>query len=208
MTKVTKRAVLAGFAGSFAAHNLAFSTLASAQDAVEPMDDLFVGDPDAPITVIEYASMTCPHCARFHTDVYPQLKENFIDTGKVKFVFREVYFDKFGLWSGMLARCGSPDRYFPFVDLLFKKQDEWRQGNSDQEIVGNLFKLGRQTGLTDEEMTACVQNQEMAQALVADYQLKSGQDGISATPTFVIDGEKVSNMSYDAFEALLNEKLE
>lgn len=197
-----RRAFNALIAGSLVASSMP----AFAQDA-EPLPDPFLGNEDAEVTVIEYASLTCPHCASFHTSVYPQLKENFIDTGKIKFVMREVYFDKFGLWAGMLARCGDEARYFPFVDMLFKNQSAWLRAGDEQAVVAALFKLGRQSGLTDDEMTACVQDGEMAKALVADYQLKAGQDNVRATPSFVIDGELQSNMSYEAFEELLNDKL-
>lgn len=179
---------------------------AFAQDA-EPRPDLFLGDETASVTVIEYASLTCPHCATFHKNVYPSLKENFIDTGKIKFVMREVYFDKYGLWAGMLARCGAPERYFPFIDLLFKTQSEWLRAGEENDIVAALFKLGRQTGLSDDEMGACLQDGDLAKALVADYQLKAGEDNVRSTPSFVIDGELQANMTYTEFEELLNDKL-
>lgn len=182
-------------------------SIVNASGDVEPRPDLFIGDADAPVEIVEYASFTCPHCANFHRDVYPQIKANYIDTGKVKFVFREVYFDKFGLWAGMLARCGGDDRYFGLVDLLMKRQSDWARGSSDQEIVANMFTLGRQAGMTDDQMDACVRDNDLAQALVADFQLKATQDGVNSTPTFVIDGEKMTNMPYSDFETILNERL-
>lgn len=181
--------------------------MAQAAEHGEPREDLFIGDADAPVEVIEYASFTCPHCARFHEDVYPQLKTNFIDTGKVKFVFREIYFDKFGLWAGLLARCGGDDRYFGIVDLLMEKQSEWARGGSDREIVDNMFRVGRLAGMTDDQMNVCVRDNDLAEALVADFQLKAGQDEVTSTPTFIVDGEKMSNMSWADFEAVLNERL-
>lgn len=178
----------------------------SAQDQ-EPLPDYVLGDVDAPIEIIEYASFTCPHCAAFHENVYPKLKADYVETGKVKFVFREIYFDRFGLWAGMLARCGGEDRYFGIVDLLFEKQAFWSRGDDAAEIVGKMYQVGRQAGLDDSTMESCMQDQETAKALVADYQLKAGGHEITATPTFIIDGEKVSNMPYADFVKLLDEKL-
>ena len=179
---------------------------AMAAEHGELMPDMVLGEEDAPIEIIEYASFTCPHCARFHMDVYPKLKTNFVEPGHAKFIFREVYFDKYGLWAGMLARCGGPDRYFGLVDMILTKQGEWAQG-SQEDIVGGLYAIGRVAGLTDEEMQACLQDNDNARALVADYQAKAGADGINSTPSFVIDGENFSNMSYEDFETLLNGKL-
>ena len=172
----------------------------------DPLADHVLGEDDAPITIVEYASFTCPHCARFHTDVYPDLKANFIETGKVRFILREVYFDKYGLWAGMLARCGGPDRYYGIADLLLNKQSEWARGD-DATIAQNLYRIGRQAGLEDATMQACLQDNDMARKLVADYQEKAGADDVSATPTFIVDGEKMSNMSYSEFEAVLNDRL-
>ena len=168
--------------------------------------DIFIGDESAPIELIEYASYTCPHCARFHQDVYPKLKSEYIDTGKVKFVMREVYFDQFGLAAGLLARCGGDDRYYAMVDLLFKKQSEWAQGDGEQ-VVQNLYRIGRQAGMENDQMQACLQDRELSTALVDDYRLKAGRDDINATPSFVIDGEKVANEGWDALKTLLETKL-
>jgi len=169
--------------------------------------DLFLGDADAPIEFIEYASYTCPHCATFHQTVYPKLKAEFIDTGKVKFILREVYFDQFGLAAGLLARCGGDIRYYGIADLLFEKQSEWATG-SGEAVVQNLYRIGRQAGLEDAQMQACMQDQELSKALVADFQLKAGRDDVNATPSFVINGEKVSNESWSELkvrlEGLLN----
>jgi len=185
-----------------------FPGLAHAQEAAtgELLDDPFIGDENAPIEIIEYASFTCPHCANFHKDVYPDLKANYIDKGHAKFVLREVYFDKYGLWAGMLARCAGPDRYFGVVDLLFERQRDWVARN-DADTVNGLYRLGRIAGMDDATMEACLKDNDQAKALVADYQAKAGADGVRATPSFVIDGKLESNMSYSAFEELLNAKL-
>ncbi len=172
-------------------------------DEGEGLPDRFLGDADAPIEMIEYASFTCPHCASFHTDVYPQLKEDYIDTGKVKFVMREVYFDQFGLAAGLLARCGGDDRYFGLVDLLFEKQSEWARGEGDQ-VVQNLYRIGRQAGMENDQMQACLQDRELSTQLVEDFRLKAGRDDVNATPSFVINGELVSNQGWSSLKSHLD----
>ena len=183
----------------------------SADAAEEPgsaeIVEMTLGDPDAPVTVIEYASFTCPHCATFHKTVFKELKENFIDTGKVQFVHREVYFDRFGLWAGMVARCGGPERYFGITDIVYDTQSEWTSGGDPATVVGNLRRIGKTAGLTDAELDACLSDGEKAQALVAWYQENASADGIQGTPSFIINGEQHSNMGYDAFAEILDEKL-
>jgi protein-disulfide isomerase len=166
-----------------------------------------MGSPDAPVTVIEYAMFTCPHCAAFHKDVLPQLKENYIDTGKVRLVFREVYFNRPSLWAAMIARCAPADRYFGVVDLLFDTQRDWASADSDEALVAKLYGVGRQAGLTDDEMQACLTDRGFAEALVADFQKNAEADGIEATPSFVIDGETLTNMPYDDFAERLDAEL-
>lgn len=170
--------------------------------------DMVMGKEDAPVTVIEYASFTCPHCRAFHDTVFPDLKADYIDTGKVKFIYREVYFDRFGLWAGMLARCGGPERYFGFADALYETQTEWTKGGDPAEIADNLKKLGRTAGLTDEQVTACLSDQKMAEALVKVFQDNAEKDGINSTPSFIINGTKYSNMPYDEFKGILDKDLE
>ncbi|MEM9585050.1 MAG: DsbA family protein [Pseudomonadota bacterium] len=168
--------------------------------------EMTLGDENAPITFIEYASFTCPHCQRFHKDVFPQLKADYIDTGKVKFIYREVYFDGPGLWAGMMARCGGEARYFGLVDLIYENQSTWTQG-APAQIAGNLKKMGKLAGMTDEQLDACLQDGEMARAMTAVFQQNKEADGVRATPSFVIDGELQSNMSYDELKRLLDAKL-
>lgn len=186
---------------------------AAAQDAATDADfarvpDMSIGDPDAPVTVVEYASFTCPHCASFHANVLPRLKEQFIDTGQVQWIKREVYFDRPGLWAGMLARCGDDARYFPMVDLLYQNQREWAASSDPAVIAEELRRLGRRTGLTNEEVDACLQDAEMAQSMVAVYQHHATRYGINSTPSFVVDGERHSNMSFDAFADLIGSRLD
>ncbi len=180
---------------------------ASAQDAAidtSIVQEMSLGDPQARVTMIEYASFTCPHCARFHKEVMPRLKKDYIDTGKVHFIFREVYFDRYGLWAGMVARCGGPLRYFPIVDRIFTTQREWTKGDTPQQIVGNLRRIGKANGLTDEQLDACLTDGDKARALMAVFQQNMEKDNIEGTPSFVINGKKYSNMSYEDMKAILD----
>ncbi len=177
-------------------------------DAEDPASkDMILGDPDAPVTVIEYASFTCPHCARFHKEVFPKIKKNYIDTGKVKFVFREVYFDRYGLWAGMLAHCGGDMRYFGLAKMIFEDGNEWIAGGDGEKAIANLRKIGRAAGLSDEDMNACFSDEQLAKDLVAWYQKTATEDEITGTPSFVINGKKYSNMSYEDFAKAIEEAL-
>ena len=180
---------------------------AFAQDTREVIE-MTMGDANAPVTLVDYSMFTCPHCAAFHEETFPQIKKNFIDTGKVRLIYREVYFNKASLWAGMIARCGGEDRYFGMVDLLFKKQKEWIDGDDSDALVANLYSIGRQAGLSDGDMDACMTDKAFAQALVTEYQKNAKADGIDSTPTFMINGKKVSNMNYDKFAAALNEAID
>ena len=183
-------------------------TLAAQAETDKPaVTEMILGDVNAPIEIIEYASMTCPHCANFHSDVYPQLKENYIETGKVKFVFREVYFDKYGMWASMIARCAGPDRFFGVIDQMFEKQKTWSRAGNDLAIVTELSKIGKLAGLGDDQINACLQDADNLRNLVGWYKANMEEHKISGTPSLVIDGEMVSNRSYNELSALLDEKL-
>ena len=126
------------------------ATAPAAPDATLPtVPDYALGNPDAAVTVIEYASFTCPHCREFHDAVWPQLKKNYVDTGKIKFVMREVYFDRYGLWAGMVARCGGELRYYGIVDILFNTQKDWAASN-DPEPGGREPAQDRAEGGADQ----------------------------------------------------------
>jgi protein-disulfide isomerase len=198
---LTRRTALAF---SLAAFALPGAGRAQSREIVE----MSLGAPDAPVTLVEYAMFTCPHCKAFHEEVFPQIKKNFIDTGKVRLVYREVYFNRPSLWAAMIARCAPADRYFGIVDLLFERQAEWSGAFDSEPMMKELYSIGRQAGLSDEEMEACVTDRDFAEALVAEFQKNATADGIDATPTFLINGEKVENMNYADFEARLNEALD
>jgi protein-disulfide isomerase len=169
--------------------------------ATRPVVEMTMGDPNAPITLVEYAMFTCPHCADFVTDVFPKLKAEYIDTGKVRLIFREVYFNAPSLWAALIARCAPADRYFGVSELLFETQAGWLNSTDGPTIMKNLYGIGRQAGLTDAQMDACREDTAYAEALVADYQKHQAADAIDATPTFIINGEKLENAPYEAFKA-------
>ncbi|MCB2128370.1 MAG: DsbA family protein [Rhodobacteraceae bacterium] len=209
---------LAAFAGAYwvmqrpAETAPTLSVAAEAQEATAVADaalvpDMMLGQADAPVEVIEYASFTCPHCQHFHETVFGQLKTNYIETGKVRFVYREVYFDKFGLWAAAVARCGGPAKYFPISDIIYDTQREWiGEGNAD-EISENLKKIGIKAGMTADQVDACMKDETQLKAMVETYQANATKDEINATPSFVINGQKYSNMPYEDFAKILDEKL-
>lgn len=171
------------------------------------IQDMVEGNLDAKVTVIEYASFTCPHCANFATGVLPELKKNYIDTGKIKFVYREVYFDKYGLWGSLLARCSGPEKFFGMADLLYKGQKTWAQAADPVSVANELRKIGRLAGMAEDKIEQCLNDEEQQKNLIQWYQANATADGIDSTPSFVINGQKYSNMSYADFSALLDQKL-
>ncbi len=191
------------FALPFAANAQSSDADAEATEII----DMVQGAEDAPITVIEYASFTCPHCARFHSDVYKLLRKNYIDTGKIKFIFREVYFDKYGMWASMIARCSGPDRFFGMTDLILNSQSTWARAGDDLAIVEALRKIGRLSGMEDAALDSCLQDGDKLRALVGWYKENAQRDGIQSTPSFLIDGQPYKNMNYEEFAKILDEKL-
>ncbi|WP_300032736.1 DsbA family protein [uncultured Roseobacter sp.] len=167
--------------------------------------EMRLGNPDAPVTVIEYASFTCPHCASFHAGAYKQLKADYIDTGKINFVYREVYFDRPGIWASMIARCaGTPTAFFGIADLIYEGQSTWARAGDMVSIVNELRRIGRLAGLDGDTMEACLQDAENARTLVAWYQENAQADGIESTPSFMINGKKYTNMAYSDMAALID----
>lgn len=186
---------------------------ASAQEAAATdtpaveITDFSLGSADAPVKITEYASFTCPHCANFHANVWPQLKSEYIDTGKVQFTYREVYFDRYGLWAAMVARCGGEMRYFGIVDMLFGQQKEWAASNDPNVVVGNLRTIGKAAGLDDATLDNCLKDGAKAEAMVAHFEKNMEADSVEGTPTFIIDGEKHSNMSFADMKSIIDAKL-
>ncbi|MFQ8430068.1 DsbA family protein [Amaricoccus sp. W119] len=207
-----RHALITGLAAGLAVPGLSLAQTTEADSASEgsagassgaparTVQEMTMGDPDAPITMIEYAMFTCPHCADFVTDVFPRIKENYIDTGKVRLIFREVYFNAPSLWAALIARCAPADRYFGISDLLFETQAGWLNSTDGPTIMKNLYGIGRQAGLTDAEMDACREDTAFAEALVAEYQKYQAEHRIDATPMFVINGERLENAPYEMFQ--------
>ena len=189
--------------------DLPFSVSAEeASKEIKPIAEMLQGDEDAPIEMIEYASFTCPHCATFHANVYPKLKINYIDKGLVKFIYREVYFDKYGMWASMIARCAGPDKFFGMTDQIYRKQSVWARAESDVAIVTELRKIGLLAGLDETQLGQCLQDGVKLRALVEWYSENAKRDEIKSTPTLVINGEQHSNQSYEKLTKILDEILE
>lgn len=183
---------------------------ANAQEASEIdtsiITEMAMGNPDAKVTVMEYASFTCPHCARFHSNQLKELKADYIDTNMINFVYRDVFFDRYGLWASMVARCGGQDRFFGIADMLYDQQSDWLGDGQDPVAVADrLRKIGKVAGLDGDQLEACLNDNDKAKALVAWYQQNAEADGIRSTPTLVINGTSYNNMSYDELKALIDE---
>lgn len=190
---------------------LGLGCAASAQEAAPetPVEikDFTLGSPDAPVKITEYASFTCSHCANFHATTFKPLKAEYIDTGKVEFTLREVYFDRYGLWAAMIARCGGDMRYFGIADILFETQQEWAGSDDPNVVVENLKKIGRTAGLDDATLDACMKDGAKAEAMVARFEENMKADGVEGTPTLFINGTKHANMDYAALKALIEAEL-
>ncbi len=173
--------------------------------------DFGIGDTTAKVKIVEYLSFTCPHCAHFHADVYPKLKADYIDTGKVRLEYHEVYFDQLGLLGAMLARCGGELRYMGITDMMYDKQMDWAGAADMSAAVEALKKIGRAAGMEDAAMDACLHDQAMAEALVAHYQqnLETDYPGdtFGGTPSFIINGAQYSNMDYAELQKIIDSEL-
>ena len=203
MLKLNRRAMIALAAAATAA-----MTPALAQEAAtEAPGDFSLGSPDAPVKVVEYASFTCPHCATFHANVFKKLKTDYIDTGKVRFILREVYFDRYGLWAAMVARCGGDMRYFGIHDMLFDQQQDWATIQDPMQVVNKLKTIGLTAGLDQASLDACLNDQAKAEALIKQSETNMAADGVTGTPTIFVNETKHSNMGWDEFKAILDAEL-
>jgi protein-disulfide isomerase len=156
-----------------------------------PLGDMVLGKSDAPVTIIEYASMTCPHCAHFAATTMPELKKRYIDTGKARYVLREFPLDPLAAAGFMLARCaakGDAKKYYAMVDILFHQQNTWVV----QQPLGPLQTLGKQAGLNEKDFNACLANQSMLDQIEQMRKTAAEKLGVNSTPTFFINGEKHS----------------
>jgi protein-disulfide isomerase len=165
-----------------------------------PLGDKILGDPKAPITIVEYASLTCPHCAHFHETVYPVLKKNYIDTGKVRFIFREFARDPIDMGAFMLARC-SGDRFFPMVDVLFDQQKNWA---FTKDSAKQLLMIAKQAGFTEESFDKCLSDRKLADQIRDVGKRAYEQFKVDSTPTIFINGQVFKGeMTPEAFEKTL-----
>jgi len=194
------------FFAAFALIGLAFS--ASAQTAIPAPRaeglDMVMGAENAPITMIEYASLTCPHCAKLHVETMPRLKAEYIDTGKLKLVFRDFPLDRIALNAAMLARCAGPERYFTFLDVFFAQQANWLRGTSGEQIMASLRRLARTGGMTEAAMDQCLANTEMQNAVLSQAMTGEREHKVQATPTLVINGTvHRGGQSFEELDAIL-----
>jgi len=147
---------------------------------------MVLGKADAPVTIVEYASLTCPHCANFHSSILPELKKEFIETGKVKLVFRDFPLDQLAFAGAIVARCGGPERYFTYLDVLFAQQRQWATA---QDPMGALKQIARLGGMSSEQVDTC-----FADKTLGDYILNQRLEGnqkfnVNSTPTLIINGK-------------------
>jgi protein-disulfide isomerase len=165
-------------------------TLAAAPNLLQPdKNDRVLGSPDAPITIVEYASMTCPHCAHFANEVLPELKKKWIDTGKAKLVLRDFPLDEAALRASMIARCAPPDRFYAYVDTFFEEQQKWVSSSDYQAALARLAELG---GMSKDRFDACLKDSALENQIVQGRLAASKDLGVDATPTFFINGKKFS----------------
>ena len=171
-------------------------------DVAKPVSlpDMALGPANAPVTITEYASMTCPHCAAFTEKVFPKIKSEYIDSGKIRFVFREFPLDIKAAAGSMLARCIAKDdagKYFAVVDLLFKQQNEWVIKNTTE----TLTRIGLQAGLSKQAVEECLEDQALLDKIAADQKFASDVLKVNSTPTFFINGEMVKGeQSFEEFD--------
>ena len=171
----------------------------------ETLEVKALGNPEAPVVVEEFASFSCSHCAAFHTETFPELKEKYIDTGKIYFVFNEFALNGPAFEATIVARCLPEQHYFNFVSFLFEKQKDWAFGPDYKEKLAQNAKL---VGLSSEKLEECRNNQAMKDDLVARLRKASKMYGITSTPSFLINGELLSgNQPFEAFEAAIDKKL-
>jgi protein-disulfide isomerase len=190
-------AVLASAAVLIAGLAFTFSPAARAEDAKpaapaeaakpaaeSPLPDMMIGKKDAPITIIEYSSLTCPHCAHFHRDVFPKLRSKYIDTGKVRYIYREFPLNEPALAGAVIARCLEPGRYFAFTKLLFAKQADWA---FKDDALTPLKALAKQAGLPEKDFNDCIDNEALQKKILA-IRDEGSKKGVNATPSFFING--------------------
>ena len=164
--------------------------------------DRILGKPDAPITIVEYASLSCPHCAHFASDVLPKLEKKWIDSGKAKLILRDFPLDEPALRAEMVLRCVPPERFFPLAESLFETQDKWVVAKDWKAALERVLKLG---GIGSKEFAGCVDNKKLEDEVAQSRLTAATQLGVDSTPTFFVNGTKYEGEpSFEAFDKLLS----
>jgi protein-disulfide isomerase len=183
---------LAALAGVSPFRLIADAVAQSGPDVAKPVSlpDMALGPANAPVTITEFASMTCPHCAAFNETVFPKIKSEYIDTGKIRYVFREFPLDIKAAAGSMLARCIAKDdagKYFAVIDMLFKQQNDWVLKNTTETLI----RIGKQAGLSQQAVEDCLKDQALLDKIAADQKYASEVLKVDSTPTFFINGDKI-----------------
>lgn len=174
--------------------------------AAGPQDEKALGPEDAPVTIVEYMSLTCPHCASFHTETFKQIRDTYIESGAVRFIIRDFPFDPRATAAAMLARCAPEPQYFPMIDVFFQQQSDWARA---EDARSALLRLSRLAGFTQESFEACLTNQALLDELNAVRSTAAEDFGVRATPTFLIDGKRYEGaLSVAQMSALIDGLLE
>lgn len=163
--------------------------------------EMALGAEDAPVTIIEYASLTCPHCANFHVNTLPRLKRAYVDSGKVRILYRDFPLNDPALRAAVLARCAGPKRYFPFLDLLYRRQAAWSRAADPLAELAGIARLG---GVGRARFDACMADRELGDAILKVRREGSAKYKIEATPTFIVEGKRyVGFLTFEQFERIL-----
>jgi len=169
-----------------------------ALETPNPLGEIVLGSPDAPVTIVEYSSLTCPHCGAFHRDTLPALTEKYVNKGLVKFHFRPFPFDPYATAGAMLAQCVTPAAQVNFLDVLFKRQQQWIQA---EKPMDELQRLAKQAGLSESDFVVCLKDQNRLDGVRQMQAAASEELGVRSTPTFFINGEKLQgNLPLVEFE--------
>ena len=193
---------LAALAGFSPLRLIGQATAQSAADVAKPVSlpDMALGPANASVTITEFASMTCPHCAAFNAEVFPKIKSAYIDTGKIRYIFREFPLDIKAAAGSMLARCIAKDdagKYFAVIDMLFKQQNDWVIKNTTE----TLTRIGKQAGLSQQQVEDCLKDQALLDKIAADQKYAAEVLKVDSTPTFFVNGEKIKGeASFEEFQ--------
>tara|TARA_E500000178_G_scaffold97519_2_gene96555 strand:+ start:54 stop:677 length:624 start_codon:yes stop_codon:yes gene_type:complete len=192
----------------FAAGLMTLSLGFTAALAEPDYGELVLGNPDASVTVVDYSSLTCPACAKFHNDTLPRIKQEYVDTGKIKFVFKDMPLDSPAAAAAMLARCAGRDARMGLLDLLFAEQTRWRKGATGEEFLNNLTGLLEGAGLSKSEAEACMADEKLFKTVLDEREQGVTIDKVEATPTIFVNGEKHTGaLSYDELKKLIDAQL-